>query len=759
MNLHLTDRTTRRKAVWGSRWTAAILLMLLSAGLASDASAASGHARQGKKQQGGLPGASKHENYRLDRELTDRSTRGNALRTTRVIVSLVPGAEVPAEFKRYAQGGKLDIINSQVLELPNGILKKLAAHPDVFNVHYDRPTGKFNYRTVITVGAATVHQDLGFTGSGIGIAVLDSGITSWHDDLTNTTSKQYPYGNQRVTKFVDFVNGRTTPYDDNGHGSHVAGIIAGNGSDSNGEKGGVAPKASLISLKVLDANGQGSISQIIAALNWVATNAKTYNIRVVNMSVGAGIHESFWTDPLTLATKRLTDMGITVVCAAGNLGKDANGDKQYGGITAPGNAPWVLTVGASSTMGTLTRLDDTMASYSSRGPTFLDFMAKPDLVAPGTGTVSLAVPGSTFYTTKAAFLVKGLLAKATMPYLSLSGTSMAAPVVSGTVALMLQANPSLTPNLIKAILQYTAQPYPGYKPLEQGAGFLNSLGAVRLAQFYATPVRGSRMPVQTVWSKQLIWGNHMLSNGFIDPKANAWANSVVWGSAKTLGASGANIVWGTARGGDNIVWGTSRGDDNIVWGTTTGSDDNVVWGTSRGDDNIVWGTTGSDDNVVWGTARGDDNIVWGTDCGGADCDDTIWGTASADDNIVWGTAAADDNIAWGTSRGGDNIVWGTSSDSDETWGSSGDEGTVFPDEAGEPVPDLASEMGDPTSSAVVTNTYTGVTTTTVTNLVTGAVVSTTVVNPFTGTATVTTVDPTTGAATTVVKATGSLGGI
>src|SRR6185436_14253682 len=103
--------------------------------------------------------------------------------------------------------------------------------------------------------------------------------------------------------------------------------------------------------------------------------------------------------PLTLATKAVTDKGITVVTAAGNMGKNAGGQLQKGGITAPGNAPWVLTVGATSTMGTLTRNDDTMAGFSSSGPTARDFEAKPDLVAPGTGTISLAVPGSVFYAT------------------------------------------------------------------------------------------------------------------------------------------------------------------------------------------------------------------------------------------------------------------------------------------------------------------------------------------------------------------------
>jgi serine protease AprX len=679
----------RRKVVWGPQrllLTVAALVLGLAPG---------SFAGQNGGNAPGAPGTYV-KNYKLDDEVTERAQRGNPLAIANVIVTLVPGAELPPQFQQYARGGKLDIINGQVLEVPNGLLKQLAVNPNVFRVHNDRATFGDNYRTAVTVGARAVQSNLGYTGAGVGVAVIDSGIAAWHDDLTSTTSTLYPYGNQRVTKFVDFVNGGTLPYDDNGHGSHVAGTILGNGYDSTGEKAGIAPNASLVSLKVLDANAQGTISNMIRALNWVAANAKTYNVRVVNLSVGAAIKESYWTDPLTLAAKAVTDKGITVVAAAGNLGQNADGKLQLGGITAPGNAPWVLTVGASSTLGTVTRADDEMAPYSSAGPTWIDFAAKPDLVAPGTGTVSLAAAGSSLYFSKAQYLVDGSISLGVQPYLSLSGTSMAAPVVSGTVALMLEANPRLTPNFVKGILQYTSEMYPGYSPLRQGAGFLNSLGAVRLARFYASNGVGEQMPVQRVWSRQIIWGNERLGGGYLNPRANAWATSTVWGSAKTGGVSGENIVWGT-KCPDGVC-------DNIVWGTRDATNDNIVWGTRDAyGQNIVWGTLGPIDNIVWGTWGGNDNIVWGTDCGGADCTNVVWGSGGLD-NIVWGTVTKGENIVWGTAglfnivwgTGGlDNIVWGTWGGMDNiVWGTGTNVGDVSYPDTTETLPSLDLEFGD-----------------------------------------------------------------
>ena len=700
----LSSPKTRQKAVWGPKRTflaAFIAVMACSAG--AFAAPARQHFRTAPKARAGRPN-SLAKSYKVDKELTQRSAHGAGAAKTRVIVELQPGAQVPAAYRAYMRrNGRLGIINGQVLELPNRLIAQMSRHPDIFRLHFDRPTHGDNYRTALATGTRVVQKTLGITGAGVGVAVIDSGITSWHDDLTDRSgSTKHPYGNQRVAAFVDFVNGQLMPYDDLGHGSHVAGIIAGNGADSNGQKAGSAPDATLVSLKVLDATGAGNISDIIAALDWVLAHHTEYNIRVVNMSVGAQIHESYWTDPLTLAAKRVVDAGVVVVAAAGNWGKSSDGKPLWGGIAAPGNAPWVITIGASSTNGTPNRGDDTMATFSSRGPTYLDWSAKPDLVAPGAGTVSLAVPGSTFYSTRASALLPGSVKTSTMPYLSLSGTSMATPVVSGVVAQMLQVNPSLTPNAVKAILQYTSQEYKGYKGLEQGAGFLNAVGAVRLARFYTTAKPGQHPPVQKMWSKHIVWGNHRLGGGLIDPRSNAFAVGTNWGVSKT--DDGDNIVWGTDCGGDcdNIIWGTDDGDnivwgtddsgDNIIWGTS--DDDNIVWGTDCGGadcDNIIWGTS-DDDNIVWGTADDGDNIVWGT--AGLDADNIVWGTAD-DDNIVWGTDDGDnivwgtddgDNIVWGTDDGdnivwgtddGDNIVWGTDDGDNIIWGTSGSLATVW----------------------------------------------------------------------------------
>ena len=410
---------------------------------------------------------------------------------------------------------------------------------------------------------------------------------------------------QRVDAFVDFVNWRDTPYDDYGHGTHVAGIIAGNGMDSSGARSGIAPNARLIVLKALDGTGTGRISDVIAAMDYVLVNRAALNIRVVNLSVATGVYESYDDDPLTRAAQRLVRAGVVVVAASGNYGHDPQGRIMYGGVTAPGNAPWVLTVGASSHMGTTDRSDDRIAGFSSRGPTAIDLAAKPDLVAPGVGIESLSDPSSAFYTTQSPYLLEGTVPTTYLPYLSQSGTSMAAPVVSGTVALMLQANPSLTPNQVKAILQYTAEIYPRLRPAHRR-------GRVPQRERRRRPRarnrdRHSRVLARVERTDDL--GKPPRDWRMAHPDANAWSSDVTWGSSTTRDGQpiefglrcanptceGGATAWTIGPGFRNVVWGSKCGHSDCdgpwiidVYATTEG--DTVVWGTTEGD-TVVWGTT------------------------------------------------------------------------------------------------------------------------------------------------------------------------
>jgi len=488
----------------------------------------------------------------------------------------------------------LPSVDGLTIDLPNVAIPALASNPLVARLSYDRVTAGAMERTGATIGATAVRSALGYDGTGIGVAVIDSGITSWHDDLTMGG------GGQRVDRFVDFTASATQPYDDFGHGTHVAGIIAGNGYDSSGARTGIAPGVRLTVLKVLDGQGKGRVSDVIAAFDYVIAHRDELHIRIVNLSVASGVYESYLSDPLTLAARKAVDAGIVVVAAAGNYGRGQNGSTQYGGITAPGNAPWVLTVGASSHMGTTDRADDTMAAFSSRGPTAVDYSAKPDLVAPGVGIESLSDPASRLYTTYAAALLNGTVSTGYAPYLSLSGSSMSTPVVSGTVALMLQANPSLAPNAVKALLQYTAQTYSGYDVLTQGAGFLNAKGAVELAAYFASPL-AHPYPDDSSWSHHLVWGNRLV-DGAAPSNLSTWGVGLVWGDPSIPGVTSLpNVVWGALCGGADcaIPWNshevTTTSDDEgdiVVWGTSDDEGDIVVWGTSCSDPScepFVWG--------------------------------------------------------------------------------------------------------------------------------------------------------------------------
>jgi serine protease AprX len=576
----------------------------------------------------------------------DPTLRARALTargTSRVIIETTDGvaADRLSRSLKGKPGRRLGLLRGQVADIPNAALEALADRPDVRAVRLDRRVTGTMERTGATIGANWVRESLGLDGAGVGVAIIDSGVTSWHDDL----------GSDRVVHFADFVDFQPLPSDEYGHGTHVAGIIAGSGYDSNGARRGVAPAANLVVLKVLDADGYGYISNVIAALDYAVEHRAQFNIRVINLSVAAGVYESYNSDPLTLAAKRAVQAGVVVVTAAGNLGRNAQRAIQYGGVTAPGNAPWVLTVGASSHNGTASRTDDSIAPFSSRGPGFIDYAAKPDIVAPGVGIESLTDATSSLFLSHPSARLWGTVDTATQPYLSLSGTSMSAPVVTGTVALMMQANPALSPNLVKAILQYTAEHKLRYNDLTQGAGFLNARGAVQLAKILgsgaARTASSSSISDPTPWNRHINWGNHRIGGGVLRADANAWIANLTWGATRT--DEGDPIVWGSVcgeKGCDNTLWSTAPDEATIAWGTGT---DTTVWSTS------------DEDNIVWGTACGGadcQSVVWGSNCDTDACDSVVWGT-STEDNIVWGTNADDeDNIVWGTrSALTDDVNW------------------------------------------------------------------------------------------------------
>jgi subtilisin family serine protease len=323
----------------------------------------------------------------------------------------------------------------------------------------------------------------GVDGQGIGIAVLDSGIAP-HSALAD-----------RVVANVSFVTGDPVMTDGFGHGTHVAGIIAGSPAPAAGVApayaGGVAPGAMLVNVRVLGADGTGYTSDVIDGIEWVIANRARYNIRVINLSLGHPVTEACATDPLCEAVKQAVQAGIVVVVAAGNIGQAPDGAAILGGISSPGNSPYAITVGALNTWGTVDRSDDTVAKFSSRGPTAFDLAVKPDLAAPGTKILSLEADGAYLPAMYPSIHAAGGNDNA---YMYLSGTSLATPIVSGGVALLLQGSPHLSPAQVKFALQSGATAMTDAGLMGAGAGSVNFWASRQIAVGGASPAASQTAP-------------------------------------------------------------------------------------------------------------------------------------------------------------------------------------------------------------------------------------------------------------------------
>ena len=330
----------------------------------------------------------------------------------------------------------LPIIHGLAVNMSTDIVYRLSTSPDVDFISFDS-----NVYALLDIANATMESyfphDKGYDGNGIGVAVIDTGVAP-HADLVKPKN--------RLISFKDYVKGKTDPYDDNGHGTHVAGIIAGNGYSSKGKYVGIAPKTNIISLKALDENGGGSTSDIIAALSYCIENKERYNIKIVNLSLGPANNKPE-KDPLVKAVEKCVEAGLVVVTAAGNSGPNEKT------ILSPGVSRKVITVGAVDDKRTIDTSDDTIAKFSSRGPT-IQGIQKPDLVAPGVNINSLSNTKLDSYT-------------------SLSGTSMATPLISGSLALLFNRyGDELTPEDYKLKLVESCEQL--NEPIQgQGAGMLN----------------------------------------------------------------------------------------------------------------------------------------------------------------------------------------------------------------------------------------------------------------------------------------------
>jgi serine protease AprX len=451
-----------------------------------------------------------------------------AQRATNVIVQVRADAPVRAARAAVRElGGRvtsrtLPIINGFGARLTPAAAETLRERADVRAVSAD---GAVEQREVIPTAALrtafppAVQADKVWnagtpaTGRGVGVAVIDTGIDGGLPDFRVSRSD----ARSRVIASA-VVNPRATNASDgNGHGTHVAGLIAGNGAARDASDPvashyiGVAPEANLISVKVSDDNGATSVLDVLYGLQFVLDHRARYGIRVVNLSLSSVVAESAQTDPLDAAVESVWFHGIVVVAAAGNSG-GATDAVSY----APGNDPWVISVGATDDAGTRMFGDDTVAPWSSRGVT-QDGYVKPDVLAPGAHLVATLAPNSAFRSLCPSCVRDG-------GYFSVGGTSMAAAVVSGVVADLLQVNPGWTPDQVKGALTHTGPTPPG--STIRAARLLNALGAT---------------------GNQLVSNVGLRMNTAIDPATGeVRQDAASWRAASWRDASGSELAAGWA---------------------------------------------------------------------------------------------------------------------------------------------------------------------------------------------------------------------
>jgi serine protease AprX len=530
------------------------------------------------------PAQAQHHRARLSADLADHLTTGSSSSVEVIIDG--DKATVDRLASRYNLVVKRYMRSGGVVRVNAGQLSALQSDNELEHL-----SGDIKYRPAAIdpidegIGADQVWAGVGdlprLSGQGVTVAVIDSGIDPKHNALKG-----------RVLYTVDFTGGNGT--DRFGHGTHVAAIIAGQSGllpDTRMYRG-VASGAYLVNLRVLDDNGEGTASSVIEAIDWAIDHRSDYNIRVINLSLGGPVLQPYRDDPVCAAVERALRAGILVVTAAGNHGQTADGKTVIGGITSPGNSPYAMTVGALDTNGTADRSDDTVASFSSNGPTRFDLVIKPDIVAPGRRITSAEATGSQL---SVNFPQQHVAGNGPNAYIKGSGTSMAAAFVSGAAALLIQERPSLKPLGVKVALQMSASFMPDYGLVRAGTGSLNVLAAAQFVKdgdLADSTIAGETantsglvvMPGDTVEALGL--------QGLQFHKSRARKVTTQARYSSRFSTTSDSVIWGNS---DSVIWGNS---DSVIWGNS----DSVIWGNS---DSVIWGNS---DSVIWGNS---DLTVWG----------------------------------------------------------------------------------------------------------------------------------------------------
>jgi serine protease AprX len=438
-------------------------------------------------------------------------------------------------------------LDMRAIRLPVASLESLAMDTNVDWLSLD---DKVSTTSVASRAAANLpassSTNAGYSGLNVGIAVLDTGVSK-HADLSDSILQYSFLGGAYPTP--EIANGELVTANDSargdgyGHGTHVAGLLGGSGVESNDDYKGAAENAKLLALQVLDADGGGSMSDVMAALDWLLTYGEYFDIRIVNLSLGKGISESNQTDPLVLAVERLWDAGMVVIVAAGNDGFSGSMT-----INSPGNSRKAITVGSLTDNATgLDHSDDYVSSFSSQGPTIGDYVLKPDLLAPGNRLVGAAAKNS-----KLANALKDRLKACKKTgcgeeeYLELSGTSMATPMVSAVVALMLDKDPTLSPATVKARLMRSALKIDA-DPTEAGAGLLDADAALNDSGVLVGDALSPLMIFDELNNTVLIedtaalWGDDLWGSAYLFNNGATWASGAAYTDEDGVTANG--YVW------------------------------------------------------------------------------------------------------------------------------------------------------------------------------------------------------------------------